>query len=224
MASVMAPSSSHPIWGLNGIMHGMALKRNGRRTIVMNPQYKHLQRPAKVYGHNDITVGRWFPYQLCAVWHGAHGASQARISGDQTQGAYSIIVSCEHEDLDRDLGELLYYSGSNSHTDTNPRSPPPSRDGTLCLHAPLASQRPVRVLRSHSGRSPFAPTKGLRYDGLYRVTGLSTPRNMKGGLYEQFRLERIGVEEDELQVSIERCKVRPNGQDLRDYERIEQGY
>lgn len=218
---IMSPPYDHPIWGRDGIMHGLALKRmeGGRKSKVLNPEYKHRQRSAKVYGHNDITVGRWFPFQLCAVFHGAHGAAQAGITPGPV-GAYSIIVSGLYEDLDTDMGDKLFYSGSGSHDNTDPGRIATSTVATNSLHASIDSGNPVRVLRSHSGRSGYAPYKGLRYDGLYRVMGVRTPKNMKGGLYEQFRLERL---EDD-QISLDKCKVRPNGRDLRDYDMIEHGY
>ena len=158
------------------------------------------------------------------MFHGAHGASQAGISADPHKGAYSIVVSGEYEDLDTDKGDVLYYSGSGSHANTNPRQTPASTSGTQALHASLASGNPVRVLRSHSGNGYHAPSKVLRYDGLYRLVDVRTPRNMNGGLYEQFKLERISREEDELQIPIGRCKARPNGQDLKEYDRIDWSY
>ncbi|KAK4501722.1 hypothetical protein PRZ48_007531 [Zasmidium cellare] len=218
---VMKVPYDHPIWGKQGIMHGIALKKseNGRKSKVLDPKYKNRQRNAKVYGHNEITVGRWFPFQLCAVFHGAHGAAQAGITIGPV-GAYSIIVAGHYEDLDRDDGEVIFYSGSGSHENTDPGRVPTPTDGTRSLHSSIDTGNPVRVLRSYSGASRFAPTKGLRYDGLYRVVSVSTPKNLKGGLYERFRLERL--EED--QISLQQCRVRPNGRDLMDYDRIEHGY
>ncbi|KAF2166361.1 hypothetical protein M409DRAFT_23552 [Zasmidium cellare ATCC 36951] len=218
---VMKVPYDHAIWGKHGIMHGLALKKmeSGRKSKVINPEYKHLQRNAKVYGHNDITVGRWFPYQLCAVFHGAHGTSQAGITPGPV-GAYSIIVSGQYEDLDRDDGEVIFYSGSGSHDNTDPGRVAAATAGTRSLHSNIDEGNPVRVLRSHSGMGRYAPSKGLRYDGLYRVVSVSTPRNLKGGLYERFRLERL--EED--QIPLEQCRARPNGRDLMDYDRIEHGY
>jgi hypothetical protein len=45
-----------------------------------------------------------------------------------------------------------------------------SRRYLLCAGT-LASRRPIRVLRSHTLRSFFAPRAGVRYDGLYKVSG-----------------------------------------------------
>ncbi|KAK4622457.1 E3 ubiquitin-protein ligase ORTHRUS 1 [Fulvia fulva] len=225
MASVKRPPFDNLIWGRHGILHGLALKRSDeRKVLIMYPEYADQQRPAKVFGHNDITVRRWFPKQLCAVFHGAHGQHQAGIHGDPNKGAYLVVVSGQYDDLDQDRGDVLFYSGSGSHANTNPRQTPTPTNGTKALHASLASEQPVRVLRSHSGQSRYAPSKGLRYDGLYRVTAVRNPTNIHGGLYEQFKLERISQEEDDLQIPLERCKARPNGQDLSDYDRIEYGY
>lgn len=160
----------------------------------------------------------WFPYQLKAVFHGAHGTSQAGITIGPI-GAYSVVISDVYEDLDRDMGETVFYSGSGSHENTDPGRLAAVTTGIRSLHASIENQQPVRVLRSHSGASRWAPSKGLRYDGLYKVVSYSTPKNGKGGLYERFRLERI-----DGQTPLEDCRARPNWQDLRAYERIDNGY
>ncbi|CAK4033016.1 E3 ubiquitin- ligase ORTHRUS 1 [Lecanosticta acicola] len=219
--NIKRPPTNHSIWGVDGIMHGIALKRNGgKKSKVLNPDYMHEKRDAKVYGHNGLEVGRWFPLQLCALFHGAHGSSQAGIVGDPDQGAYSIVVAGQYDDLDTDNGDTLYYSGSGSHENTDPRRPAEATIGTRSLHASIERGNPVRVLRSHSGTSRWAPSRGLRYDGLYNVVGVRTPRNAKGGKYEQFRLERI----EEGQIPLLDCRKRPDGKDLRDLDHIEWGY
>lgn len=213
--SVKLPPKDHWIWGGNGIMHGVAMKigEQRRMNIVLDPRYKHEARNAKVYGHNGIAVGSWCPRQLVALFHGAHGHLQSGISGDQHTGAFSIVVTGQYDDLDTDCGEFLYYSGSNSHDNDDPREPAPSSIGTKALHASLRSRQPVRVLRGSSGKSKHAPFKGLRYDGLYTVVYVRRPTNGKGGLYEQFKLERMEGQ-DEMD------KSRPNADDLRHEEQI----
>jgi len=54
---------------------------------------KATSRSANLVGHNGIAVGQWWPFRLCALRDGAHGAMQAGIAGTEHDGAYSIVVS-----------------------------------------------------------------------------------------------------------------------------------
>ena len=47
------------------------------------------------FGHNGLTVGQWFPFRICALNAGAHGATQAGIAGSEKTGAFSVVVSSE---------------------------------------------------------------------------------------------------------------------------------
>ena len=86
----------------------------------------------------------------------------------------------------------MYYSGSGSHDNEDPKFPAESTSGTRALHRSIITMRPVRVLRKANDKKPYCPSAGLRYDGLYRVVKVNLPTNAKGGLYEQFVLERQG--------------------------------
>ena len=125
--------------------------------------------------------------QIVALVRGAHGMKVAGISGDAVLGAYSIVVSTSggYDELDRDEGRRLFYSGSGSHDNKDPDRPAPSTNNTKALKASLASGRPVRVLRAGNSmvtknHHPWAPERGIRYDGLYRVIRMHTPLNARG--------------------------------------------
>ncbi|EMC93824.1 hypothetical protein BAUCODRAFT_74823 [Baudoinia panamericana UAMH 10762] len=220
---VRYPPPNHSIWGINGIMHGVARKTpigntTGRRVSdVFDDRYRDERRDPKVFGHNGIEVGQWYPTQLFACFHGAHGHLQAGISGDADSGAYSVVVSGQYEELDNDRGNYLYYSGSGSHKNTDPRKAADSTPGMLALKRSLQTRKPVRVLRTWTGKSRYVPYCGLRYDGLYTVVTQDTPKNAKGGMYEQFALERLGGQPEIDQG-------RPNAKEMRDYARIANGY
>ncbi|KAI7501855.1 hypothetical protein KC367_g2554 [Hortaea werneckii] len=141
--TIRLPPVDHPIWGLNGIMHGVAPKygQGGRKTYVLDPRYE--KRDSRVIGSNNIKVGKWFPRQLVALFHGAHGHQQAGICGDEKSGAFSIVVSGQYELLDTDRGTYLYYSGSGSVDNTDPRQPAPSTTGTMALHTSLGNGNPL---------------------------------------------------------------------------------
>ncbi len=50
---------------------------------------------------------------------------------------------------------------------------------------------PVRVIRGYKAKSKFSPTKGYRYDGLYRVVRHWFKKRDDGFRVVQFRLEKI---------------------------------
>ncbi|KAK5119884.1 hypothetical protein LTR85_007210 [Meristemomyces frigidus] len=213
--TIKLPPRDHSIWGIDGIMHGVAMKigEGNKKGIVLDPRYE--RRNAKVHGHNGIEVGTWYPRQLVALFHGAHGHQQAGISGDRHTGAFSVVVSGQYDLLDQDRGDHLYYSGSRNHDNENPREPAPSAPGTMALHTSLETGKPVRVLRGSPGKTEYAPSAGLRYDGLYTVTSVSQPKNGKGGLYEQFELQRM---EGQGEIN----KYRTNPREIRHEQQINQ--
>ena len=215
---LLLPPANHPIWGLNGIMHGICYSQSqGRKSQQMDRRYKHKQRRADTIGDNGLEVGQWFPSQLAALFRGAHGSAQAGIYGGESSGAYSIIIAGQYDDLDSDYGNFIYYSGSGSHANEDPKSPPPSTHGTRALKTSMQREQPVRVLRSATGKSKWAPTRGVRYDGFYTVESVSAPYNAKGGKYERFRLVRI---EDQDPIN----QSRPNSREVHHYDQIRDGF
>ncbi|KAI1434823.1 PUA-like domain-containing protein [Xylaria sp. CBS 124048] len=197
---VELPAPNDPIFGEGGVMYGIIVDNGGNgRSRNYRLRADIPRRSAKVYGHNGIAMGTWFPLQINALFWGAHGSRMGGIAGSVTTGAWSIVVASAYDDLDSDLGDTLYYSGSNSHTNDNPLEAAPPSAGTRALHASIATGLPVRVLRSggtgSSGRprnhNRFLPSCGLRYDGLYQVILFRQRTNKKHGLYDQFKLVRM---------------------------------
>ena len=70
------------------------------RSRRLDREYPRPRPSAKVVGDNGLAVGDWFPYRICALRDGAHGESQAGISGDIDSGAYSIVVAGAYEEVD----------------------------------------------------------------------------------------------------------------------------
>lgn len=101
VAYIHPPPAKHPIWGLKGIMHGIAPKLGGaKRTVLIDRRFMGEKRSASVSGDNGLKVGAWFPYQLSALFYGAHGARMAGISGNASYGAFSIVVAGMYKDVD----------------------------------------------------------------------------------------------------------------------------
>lgn len=222
--TIRLPPPDHPIFGTEGIMHGVALKVSPRRkSYVLDSRY--LKRDAKVFGHNGLQVGDWWPMQILALFNGAHGVRGGGIAGNALTGAYSVVTAGgPYEGLDQDLGDVLFYSGDRSHANTDPKEPFASSKATLALKTSQRLYKPVRVLRAAgittSRRATLRPTVGIRYDGLYYVTAMQWKTNNNGGLYEQFKLERL--EGQPLLSSV--IESRPTASEVRDFDRREEGY
>ncbi|KAI3338013.1 hypothetical protein F4824DRAFT_488909 [Ustulina deusta] len=195
IGEIQVPSANDPVFGVGGIMYGIIVDTSGKRKDY-RLRADLPKKSFKVYGHNDISLGAWFPFQINTLFWGAHGARIGGIAGSVTTGAWSIVIAGTYEDLDTDHGNTLYYSGSNSHDNRNAQKAAPASQGTKALHASRTTENPVRVLRSGGkssthNQNPHLPSCGLRYDGLYRVAGFQQRRNQHGGLYDQFKLERL---------------------------------
>jgi len=159
------------------------LSETGRRVYKIDPRAK---RRADVFGHNGLRIGSWWPLQICAVRDGAHGAVMGGIYGRRDKGAYSIVVAGGVGYDDRDLGDVLWYSGAGR----------PGEDQTLttanrAMVRSIETKKPVRVLRRSRSDSQYAPSKGLRYDGLYKVTTSRLDRGRDGFQVYRFKLERL---------------------------------
>jgi putative restriction endonuclease len=101
---------------------------------------------------------------------GVHRALQAGIVGSASSGAESIVLSGGYVD-DQDLGTEIIYTGDGGRDSASGRQIADQVfEGhnqalvTSCLQGLL-----VRVVRGAENKSPYSPTKGFRYEGLYRV-------------------------------------------------------
>ncbi|KAK4132173.1 hypothetical protein BT67DRAFT_435815 [Trichocladium antarcticum] len=193
--NVRLPPANHPIWGRAGIMHGLMLVHGPTRAIYQfDPRYLAQKRDAKVFGHNGLTPGDWWPLQHVALYHGAHGHSMRGICGSPARGTYSVVVSGRgahgYGGLDQDGGDAVSYSADSSFLNRCATAIPHVSDDTRSLQRSLATGRPVRVLRSAGSNRPHGPSVGIRYDGLYRVVAEVQARNALGGLYYKFDLVR----------------------------------
>ncbi|KAI9769936.1 MAG: hypothetical protein M1840_003645 [Geoglossum simile] len=175
----------HRIYGADGIMRGIMIKQGKTRAYCLDTSWP--KKGAKVYGHNGLQVGDWWPLQIAALRDGAHGARIGGIAGNEAGGAYSIVVSGQYSDLDQDYGTTLYYSGSGSGDNT--MDTPPNTRASRCLASSIRTGNLVRVLRA-AGGSGSAPSTGIRYDGLYTVEEKKTLENKYHGAYWQFKLVR----------------------------------
>lgn len=80
------PPPDHPIFGKTGLMRGILLSspESSAKSFRLNEK---LKLNASVYGHNGLTVGAWWPYQVCALRDGAHSFPVTGIFSSQSSGA-----------------------------------------------------------------------------------------------------------------------------------------
>jgi hypothetical protein len=93
---IVYPRRTHPIFGDNGPMRGITYSVNMQgkgRSYVFNSMYASERRDSNVPGSNGIAPSAWYPFQICALFHGAHGSRMGGIAGNIKYGAHSIVVS-----------------------------------------------------------------------------------------------------------------------------------
>jgi len=142
--------------------------RSTNRSI--DPRYP-VRAGFKFWGTGDLVSGQWWPLRIATLRDGAHGAMQGGISGERGQGAYSIVVAGQYDDVDS--GDTLEYCGTPDQTNRGQIT-----DDTQLLRDSCRTKNPVRVLRSGnnkgsnakgSAHNKYLPTSGYRYDGVYTV-------------------------------------------------------
>ncbi|KAL8733003.1 MAG: hypothetical protein Q9166_002401 [cf. Caloplaca sp. 2 TL-2023] len=160
---------------LRGIKKTKRLYENKRKGTgySFEKNYPRTCQP-NVYGAGELINGQWWPLQICAMRDGAHGATEAGIYGEDQKGAYSIIIGAGgYEDIDN--GTTLQYCGTSSdkkHAATGESLP--SEGTKRLLESCDRIHNEIRVIRScpqGKRHSIFTPSCGLRYDGVYTITG-----------------------------------------------------
>ncbi|KAI3467813.1 hypothetical protein Pfo_024476 [Paulownia fortunei] len=123
-----------------------------------------------------VLVGEtWEDRMECRQW-GAHFPHVAGICGQTDHGAQSVALSGGYED-DEDHGDWFLYTGSggrdlsgNKRTNKIQSFDQEFTKFNEALRLSCQQGYPVRVVRSHKEkRSSYAPQKGVRYDGVYRI-------------------------------------------------------
>ncbi|THW39345.1 hypothetical protein D6D25_04851, partial [Aureobasidium pullulans] len=117
-----------------------------------------------------------------------HDGIIANVSSDSCvttcfQQAYALLLADGDELECDDPAHFTYRSTSGD-----------ARRYRLCAGT-LASRQPVRVLRSHTLRSFFAPRAGVRYDGMYKVSGWRIIQDPKTkAVHYHIRFDRLPSE------------------------------
>ena len=124
---------------------------------------------------------------------GMHTPTVQGISGNGTIGAHSIVASGGYED-DEDHGDYLIYTGMGGRDPATGRQVADQRIDHYANAALIRSEItgvPVRVVRGASGDNKYAPSTGLRYDGLFQVTSHWMAIGVHGFRVVRFRIDRL---------------------------------
>ena len=124
----------------------------------------------RIFGEiSDVTEGSLFSSYAELNQSRVHIQTQAGISGSQSEGADSIVVSGGYED-DQDFGDEIIYTGHGGRDASGKQIADQTLTrGNLALAKNEIDNLPVRVIRGAHKGNLFAPEVGYRYDGLYRV-------------------------------------------------------
>ncbi|GLB36180.1 putative SAD/SRA domain containing protein [Lyophyllum shimeji] len=151
-----------------------------------------------------IEVGSWWETRQACSKDAVHAPWVAGISGGP-DGAYSVALSGGYDD-DVDLGYAFTYTGSGGRdlkgtkdSPKNLRTAPQSSDQSFenpfnkALKRSSETGNPVRVIRGFKLKSPYAPSEGYRYDGLYTVekAWMEKGLNKKAYLVCKYAFKRI---------------------------------
>ncbi|KAG9952593.1 hypothetical protein KCU85_g1956, partial [Aureobasidium melanogenum] len=153
------------LYDTGGRLHGISTPEDLQREILLNKWSRKETawvnpNLARRNGDLGFLPGDWWINTMFAYHDGiiANPSSDSGVTTCYTQ-AYALLLA-DGDELDcTDPAHFIYRSTSGD-----------SRRYHLCAGT-LASRRPIRVLRSHTLRSFFAPRAGVRYDGLYKVSG-----------------------------------------------------
>jgi putative restriction endonuclease len=151
---------------------------------------------ARLFGHvPDYPEGSLFESRTELNASRVHVPTQAGISGSQTEGAESIVLSGGYED-DADHGDVIIYTGHGGRdpiTGQQTHDQPFTR-GNRALALSKQNGLPVRVIRGSNHDTPYSPPSGYSYDGLYVVEDFWHEVGRSGFIIWRFRLVKIPEE------------------------------
>jgi len=124
---------------------------------------------------------------------GIHLALEAGIDGNQTVGASSIVLSGGYKD-DFDKGDEILYTGHGGKERGSTKQNSDQSWDAIGNKALVVSEMhgiPIRVTRGYKHKSPFSPSSGYQYAGLYSVIEHFEDKGKEGFSICRFRLEKV---------------------------------
>jgi putative restriction endonuclease len=161
--------------------------------------------PNRPFGHvPGYPEGSRFESRAELSKAGVHRPTVAGISGSEREGADSIVLSGGYED-DQDLGDEIIYTG---HGGRDPESGRQIADqnftrGNRALAYSSLNGLPVRVVRGAGHNSPYSPSTGYRYDGLYLVDDYWHEPGRSGFRVWRYRLIKLPEQPSEGRAEAE---------------------
>jgi putative restriction endonuclease len=161
--------------------------------------------PERLFGHvPGYPEGSRFESRAELSEAGVHRPTVAGISGSEREGADSIVLSGGYED-DQDLGDEIVYTG---HGGRDPESGRQIADqsftrGNRALAYSSLNGLPVRVVRGAGHNSPYSPSTGYRYDGLYLVDDYWHEPGRSGFRVWRYRLIKLPEQPSEGRAEAE---------------------
>lgn len=140
-----------------------------------------------------VTIGQNFVNRRALHDAGIHRPLQHGICGTKATGAESIVLSGGYPD-DEDYGDVIIYTGHGGQDEITKKQIK-DQEFTRQNAALVTSENeglPVRVVRGASHSSPYSPSHGLQYDGLYIVEDFFFAKGIEGYNMCRFRLVRLG--------------------------------
>jgi len=155
-----------------GRLHNIAKPHDLRHqalvdTWMNDPNHSVSALGALESGHLAFTPGQWWMHPIFAFHDGIIDSpdSQGGITADP-DGVYAITLT-GNDEVHCTETSLTYRCHTGDH-------------GCHCLlRGILPPKQSIRVLRCHDLHSPWSPSAGVRYEGLYKLSGYSV-RNEKG--------------------------------------------
>ncbi len=130
---------------------------------------------------------------------GVHRPTQAGISGSASEGADSIVLSGGYID-DEDHGDLVIYTGHGGRDLNTGKQIANQRmeRGNKALSYSWLHKLPIRLIRGHTHDSPYSPSEGYRYDGLFYVSEYWSETGVDGYRIWRFKLRKDFHLEEEI--------------------------
>lgn len=129
-----------------------------------------------------IKEGQHFKGRKEMMENGFHRIWAAGIDGNRNEGVAAIVLNGGYID-DQDYGDEIIYTGVGGNSPSSKRQVDhQSWDITqnAGLKRSMTEGLPVRVIRGYKHKSPFSPTSGYVYAGLFRVTECWTEEGKDG--------------------------------------------
>lgn len=147
----------------------------------------------RIFGHvPGYPEGSLFENRAELHAAGVHRHLQAGIAGSQTEGTESIVLSGGYED-DQDFGDTIIYTGyggRDPETGQQTHDQPFARWNRALAYSGQ-NGLPIRVIRGFDHDSPYSPSAGYSYDGLYTVEDYWHDIGRSGFKIWRFRLVKI---------------------------------